>query len=50
MTQTCCIPTRCDLLIRVAQQPHLVQAKWTDKILDEMLNALRRNLPDITEE
>jgi hypothetical protein len=27
-----------DLLIRIAQQPHLVQAKWTDKILDEMLS------------
>jgi hypothetical protein len=39
-----------DLLIRIAQQPHLVQAKWTDKILDEMLGALRKNLPDITEE
>ena len=26
-----------DLLIRIAQQPHLVQAKWTDTILDEML-------------
>jgi predicted nucleic acid-binding protein len=39
-----------DLLIRVAQQPHLVQAKWTDKILDEMCRALRRNRPDITEE
>jgi predicted nucleic acid-binding protein len=23
-----------DLLIRIAQQPHLVQAKWTDEILD----------------
>jgi len=39
-----------DLLIRVAQQPHRVQAKWTDKILDEMCRALRRNRPDITEE
>ena len=25
-----------DLLIRIAQQPHLVQAKWTSEILDEM--------------
>jgi len=39
-----------DLLIRIAQQPHLVQAKWTGKILDEMLSALRRNRPDIGEE
>lgn len=39
-----------DLLIRIAQQPHLVQAKWTSEILDEMLGALRKNLPDITEE
>jgi predicted nucleic acid-binding protein len=39
-----------DLLIRIAQQPHLVQAKWTGKILDEMLSALRRNRPDVGEE
>jgi predicted nucleic acid-binding protein len=39
-----------DLLIRIAQLPHLVQGKWTDKILDEMLTALRKNLPDISEE
>jgi predicted nucleic acid-binding protein len=39
-----------DLLIRIAQLPHLVQAKWTDKILDEMLEALRKNRPDISEE
>jgi hypothetical protein len=39
-----------DLLIRIAQQPHLVQAKWTDRIIDEMLMALRRNRPEITEE
>lgn len=32
-----------DLLIRIAQQPHLVQAKWTGDILDEMLRALQRN-------
>ena len=39
-----------DLLIRMAQLPHLVQAKWTDRILDEMLDALRKNLPDISDE
>jgi predicted nucleic acid-binding protein len=39
-----------DLLIRIAQQPHLVRAKWTVQILDEMLGALRRNRPDIDQE
>ena len=39
-----------DLLIRIAQQPHLVQAKWTSDILDEMLRALQKNRPDLTEE
>lgn len=39
-----------DLLIRIAQLPHLVQAKWADEILDEMLRALRKNLPDISDE
>jgi hypothetical protein len=39
-----------DLLIRIAQLPHLVQAKWTDEILDEMLRALRKNRPDVSEE
>lgn len=39
-----------DLLIRIAQLPHLVQAKWTDQILDEMLRNLRKNLPDISEQ
>jgi predicted nucleic acid-binding protein len=39
-----------DLLIRIAQQPHLVQAKWTDAILDEMLLNLKKNLPDISDE
>jgi hypothetical protein len=34
-----------DLLIRIAQQPHLVQAKWTSEILDEMSRALRKNRP-----
>lgn len=31
-----------DLLIRIAQQPHLVQAKWTDQIIDETLRALQK--------
>ena len=35
-----------DLLIRVSQAG-LVQAKWTNEILDEMLRALTRNRPDI---
>jgi hypothetical protein len=39
-----------DLLIRIAQLPHIVQAKWTDEILDEMLEALRKNRPDIRRE
>jgi predicted nucleic acid-binding protein len=39
-----------DLLIRIAQQPHLVQAKWTSEILDEMSRALRKNRPDTTAE
>ena len=37
-----------DLLIRIAQQPHLVQAKWSDQIIDETLRALQKNRPDIT--
>lgn len=39
-----------DRLIWIAQLPHLVQAKWTDKILNEVADALRKNLPDITDE
>jgi hypothetical protein len=39
-----------DLLIRIGQLPHILQAKWTDKILDEMLGALTKNRPDISEE
>ena len=35
-----------DLLIRIAQSG-LVQAKWTDQILDEMLRNLGQNRPDI---
>jgi predicted nucleic acid-binding protein len=35
-----------DLLIRIAQAG-LVQAKWTNEILDEMLRALSTNRPDI---
>ncbi len=38
-----------DLLIRIAQLPHLVQAKWTDQILDEMVRALQKNRPDISD-
>jgi hypothetical protein len=39
-----------DLLIRIAQLPHLAQAKWSEDILDEMARALRKNLPGITDE
>jgi len=35
-----------DLLIRIAQSG-LVQAKWTEGILDEMFAALRRQRPDL---
>ena len=35
-----------DLLIRVSQAG-LVQARWTNEILEEMLRALSRNRPDI---
>lgn len=35
-----------DLLIRVAQAG-LVHARWTDRILDEVFDALRRNRPDL---
>lgn len=38
-----------DLLIRIAQSS-IVQAKWTDAILDEMTAALRRNRTDIPTE
>lgn len=38
-----------DLLIRVAQAG-LVQAKWTDQILDEVLRNLQKNRPDIPPE
>ena len=38
-----------DLLIRI-HQAGLVQAMWTDKILDETFAALRRNRPDIRDE
>ncbi|GIE96362.1 hypothetical protein Ari01nite_38270 [Paractinoplanes rishiriensis] len=34
-----------DLLVRIAQSG-LVQAKWSDDILDEMFAALRRQRPD----
>jgi predicted nucleic acid-binding protein len=36
-----------DLLIRIGQAG-LVQARWTNEILDEMLQALGRNRPDIS--
>lgn len=35
-----------DLLIRIAQAG-LVQAKWTDKILDEVFDNLTKNRPDL---
>ena len=38
-----------DLLIRIAQSG-LVQAKWTDQILDEMLSNLAKKRPDIPAE
>ncbi|HTU04789.1 MAG TPA: PIN domain-containing protein, partial [Trebonia sp.] len=38
-----------DLLIHIAQHG-LVQAKWTDEILDEMFRNLGKNRPDIPEE
>ncbi|KPM51465.1 PIN domain-containing protein [Frankia sp. CcI49] len=38
-----------DLLIRIAQSG-LVQAKWTEEILDEMLAAIRRNRPEVSAE
>ncbi|MDZ7577980.1 MAG: PIN domain-containing protein [Candidatus Nanopelagicales bacterium] len=37
-----------DLLIRVAQAG-LVQARWSDQILDETFAALRSNRPDVPE-
>jgi predicted nucleic acid-binding protein len=42
--------TQRDLLIRMAQLPHLVQAKWTDQILDEVLRSLQKQRPDISDE
>jgi predicted nucleic acid-binding protein len=39
-----------DLLIRIAQLPHIAQAKWTEKILDEVADALRKNVTDISAE
>ncbi len=38
--------TQRDLLVRIAQTP-LVQAKWTDRILDETLAAVQKRRPDI---
>jgi predicted nucleic acid-binding protein len=42
--------TQRDLLLRIGQQRHLVQAKWTQQILDEMTRAIRERYPNITEE
>lgn len=38
-----------DLLIRIAQAG-LVQARWTDQILDEVLNNIRENRPGLAPE
>jgi hypothetical protein len=38
-----------DLLLRIAQTG-MVQAKWTEEILDEALGGLAKNRPDITPE
>jgi predicted nucleic acid-binding protein len=35
-----------DLLVRIAQA-RLVQAKWTDQILDEVFGSLTKNRPDL---
>ena len=35
-----------DLLLRIAQAG-LVQARWTEEILDEMLAALKRDRPEL---
>jgi predicted nucleic acid-binding protein len=41
--------TQRDLLVRIAQTG-LVQAKWTDRILDEMVAAIAKSRPDIPAE
>ncbi|HEY1320382.1 MAG TPA: PIN domain-containing protein [Streptosporangiaceae bacterium] len=41
--------TQRDLLVRIAQTS-LVQAKWTDRILDEALAAVRKSRPDVAPE
>lgn len=41
--------TQRDLLIRIALEG-LVQARWTNEILDEMLRARRRNHPGVSGE
>ena len=38
-----------DLLIRIAQAG-LVQAKWSDRILDEVFDNLKQNRPDLDPE
>lgn len=41
--------TQRDLLVRIAQTG-LIQAKWTDRILDEAIAAIRKSRPDIQPE
>jgi hypothetical protein len=41
--------TQRDLLVRIAQSG-LVQAKWTEQILDEMIAAVQKSRPDIAPE
>jgi hypothetical protein len=41
--------TQRDLLIRIAQTG-LVQAKWTDRILDEALAAVEKSRPNVLPE
>jgi predicted nucleic acid-binding protein len=41
--------TQRDLLVRIAQTP-LVQAKWTERILEVTLGAVRKSRPDIPPE
>src|SRR4051794_974714 len=38
-----------DLLIRIAQTD-LVQAKWTDRILDEVFDSIGKNRPDLDQD
>jgi len=34
-----------DVLIRLAQNPHMMQAKWTEEILNEVANAPAEESP-----